>query len=389
MNSKISYSKLVDSVEFKEIITGPTAKVPTTKWKVYGTDIGLPFYSEKYQSLYYIFGDTFSTAFPKDPGPNDWRGTVIGVNKLSTIKDGNFQFDSFISDETGMAKDIIPSHHMTDADKYEVTRIATGGIEIKGVLYLFYESIREWHHPGGWDVNYCGAIKSSDNGQTWERANELTWVETDHGENVDTIRTLAEEGINLKPSGVHLDLSKRVCPAFAQIYVIPHEEYAYIYGRRGGRRDGIVVGRVRQSEFESFDAYEYLVGYDSQGNAKWLRGVEGLKYINEHEEACSIVPKPCANMTVMYNEYLKKWLLLYFRVGENIVMHTSNTPYGPFTQDYEVLIGTDFPFPKGKYIYGCNSHEYLSLDNGKTIRLILSQWTDQIYGSELYTITFK
>lgn len=387
MAERRSYSALIDYVEFKEIITGPTAKVSTLKWKVWGTDIGLPFYSKKYNSLYYIFGDTFSTEFPKDG--KDWRGTVIGVNKISTIKNGNFKFDSFITDETGMAKDIIPSHHLTDEDKYEVTRIATGGIEINGTLYLFYESIREWHHPGGWDVNYCGAIKSNDNGQTWERVHDLTWVEECSGPNIKTIRTLSEENMDMTPSGIHLDLEKRVCPAFAQTYVIPYGEYAYIYGRRSGRKDGIVVGRVKQNEFESFDSYEYLIGYDSKKEGIWMKGSQGLKYINEHEEQCSIVPKPCANMTVMYNNYLNKWLLLYYKPGQNIVMHTSDTPYGPYTQNYEVLIGLDYPFPKGKYIYGCNSHEYLCLENGKIIRLILSQWTDQIYGSELYEIKFK
>ncbi|MGI6735336.1 MAG: DUF4185 domain-containing protein [Bacilli bacterium] len=388
MAEKRSYSPLVDYVQFKEIITGPTAKVSTLKWKVWGTDIGLPFYSPKHDALYYIFGDTFSTPFPKDG--KDWRGTVIGMNKISTIKDGDFQFDSFITDETGMAKDILPSHHCANDAEYEVTKIATGGIEIKGVLYLFYESIRKWDHPNAsWEINYAGVIKSADDGQTWERLHDLTWVEAASGKHVNTIRTIAEEDINMKPTGVKLDLEKRVCPAFAQIYVIPHEEYAYIYGRRGGRQHGIVVGRVKLDDFEKFDEYEYLVGYDVNNAPQWLKGTKGLKYINEHEEACSIVPKPTANMTVMYNDYLKKWLLLYYKPHVNIVMHTAETPYGPFTQNYDILIGRDYPFPKGKYIYGCNTHEYLCLEDGKIIRLILSQWTDQIYASELYEIKFK
>ena len=57
--------------------------------------------------------------------------------------------------------------------------------------------------------------------------------------------------------------------------------------------------------------------------------------------------------------------------------------------EFEVLLGVDYPFPYGKYIYGGFAHELLSKDNGQTIYLLVSQWTEELYGVELYEVKFK
>ena len=56
---KKSYSKTVEYVKFKEIITGQKAKNNTMKWDVDGTDLGIPVYSQKENNLWLFFGDTF------------------------------------------------------------------------------------------------------------------------------------------------------------------------------------------------------------------------------------------------------------------------------------------------------------------------------------------
>ena len=379
---KKSYSKTVEYVKFKEIITGQKAKNNTMKWDVDGTDLGIPVYSQKENNLWLFFGDTFNTPFPSD---SNWRGTVIG--KITNFNpEEPFKFDTFVLDENKKAKDLIIAHHSTQEELYERTKICQGAVEVDGIMYAFYESIRFWGEPGWWDCNYGGAIKSIDGGVTWERVYDLTWVESNEGEFANKIKELAEQDINLKPSGIDLSMEERVSKAFMQLYPIDGKDgYIYLYGRHAGRQYGITCARAIKENIEKFKEYEYLLGFNDS-KPIWSKGVEGLKELNNHE--FQMISAPVSNMSVIYNNYLGKWMCVYFKPGYGIVYNTALTPYGPYN-DCEVILGNDYPFPCGKYIYGGFTHELLSKDNGQKIYLLVSQWTDILYGVELYEVKFK
>ena len=379
---KKSYSKTVEYVKFKEIITGQKAKNNTMKWDVDGTDLGIPVYSQKENNLWLFFGDTFNTPFPSD---SNWRGTVIG--KITNFNpEEPFKFDTFVLDENKKAKDLIIAHHSTQEELYERTKICQGAVEVDGIMYAFYESIRFWGEPGWWDCNYGGAIKSIDGGVTWERVYDLTWVESNEGEFANKIKELAEQDINLKPSGIDLSMEEIVSKAFMQLYPIDGKDgYIYLYGRHAGRQYGITCARVKKENIEKFKEYEYLLGFNDS-KPIWSKGVEGLKELNNHE--FQMISAPVSNMSVIYNNYLGKWMCVYFKPGYGIVYNTALTPYGPYS-DFEVILGNDYPFPCGKYIYGGFTHELLSEDNGQKIYLLVSQWTDILYGVELYEVKFK
>ena len=378
---KKSYSSKVDYVMFKEVVTGHHAKNSTLIWDVDGTDLGIPVYSPKEDCLWFFFGDTFATPFPSD---ENWRGTVIGkANKLN-LEEG-FKFDTFVLDENGKAKDLIIAHHSTQEELYERTKICQGAVEVDGVMYAFYESIRFWGEPGWWDVNYGGAIKSTDGGLTWERVYDLTWVESNSEFKVK-IKELAEQDTNLKPSGYDLNMEEHEGSCFAQLYPLDGKDgYIYLYGRHGGRQYGIVCARVKKECIEMFNEYEYLLGYQ-ENSPIWKKGIEGLKALNENE--FEMIKAPTSNMTLQYNKYLNKWICIYFKPECGIVYCGSDTPFGPF-DEFEVLLGVDYPFPYGKYIYGGFAHELLSKDNGQTIYLFVSQWTEELYGVGLYEVKFK
>ena len=379
---KKSYSKTVEYVKFKEIITGQKAKNNTMKWDVDGTDLGIPVYSQKENNLWLFFGDTFNTPFPSD---SNWRGTVIG--KITNFNpEEPFKFDTFVLDENKKAKDLIIAHHSTQEELYERTKICQGAVEVDGIMYAFYESIRFWGEPGWWDCNYGGAIKSTDGGVTWERVYDLTWVESNEGEFASKIKELAEQDMNLKPSGIDLSMEERVSKAFMQLYPIDGKDgYIYLYGRHAGRQYGITCARAIKENIEKFKEYEYLLGFNDS-KPIWSKGVEGLKELNNHE--FQMISAPVSNMSVIYNNYLGKWMCVYFKPGYGIVYNTALTPYGPYS-DFEVILGNDYPFPCGKYIYGGFTHELLSEDNGQKIYLLVSQWTDILYGVELYEVKFK
>lgn len=389
---KHSYSDMVENVQFMEYITGPYSRSMTPRWSIMSTDLGIPFYSSKNNCMYMIFGDTFGTQWPsKEKERDKWRGNVLGIIENTDLSNGLI-FNDFIKDNKGDARYLFDFHGYTSDKNIEVTKIGQGGIEVNGALYMFVESIRSWGQSGFWNVNYTGVIKSTDNAETWERVYDLSWVETDEGEFKDVIQELVQENNDMQPSGVEVNLSERVAPFFGQIYPVDGKDgYIYIYGRRAGRQFGIKCGRVKKADFENFQAYEYLIGFDANNDPIWVKGTAGLKAIAENDEASYIVSTPASNMTVFYNNYLNKWVLLYFKPGVGIVMRTSETPYGKFLEeDEQIVLSKDYPLPAGEGgLYGAFSHELFQSNNGKTFYFIVSQWNKVTYNSMLYKCELK
>ncbi len=394
------------SVKSVRMIGDITGYGYTHEWDVWGTDLGIPVYSPTYQRMYFLFGDTFSP--PKADEPKitsnkiafkkcNRRGTVAGYTTDFDLSNG-LKWDGFLSDKKGNARALMDAHYTGNVG-CESTKISQGGIEIDGALYVFYESIRKWDpasmgFQAGWHINYSGALKSLDGGETFERVYDLTWVETDQGENAEEIKRLAEENMELRPSGFDLDLSTHVAPGFGQMYPVDGKDgYVYIYGRRGGRAHGIKVGRVMRSKFESFAEYEYLIGFEN-GKPVWVKGQEGLKILHDREPECDIIAGPCSNMAVHYNAYLSKWVLTYYKVGIGIMFAVSDTPYGVYS-DPEMLLPIDDPMltednPTGRNVlYGGFTHELLNKESGKRMMMIISQFYTGFYNSKLVEITFE
>lgn len=380
----IFMNKVIKNVSFYGVLTGEHGFTDTRKFDVNGTDLGIPVYSKKEDSLWLFFGDTFSTPLPSD---ENWRGTVIGKISNFDFSKGIF-IDDFVLDDQNKALGLIKHHKCKNEEEFEVTKIAQGAVEVDGAMYVFYESIRRWGERGFWDVNYSGAVKSSDGGKTWKRIYDLSWV-CDIDKYYDVVKQLVEEDENFKPSGESVDLEKHFCPAFGQIYPFEGKDgYIYITGRRGGRQFGATLGRVKKEDIENFNEYEYYV--NKNGNRIWIKGSEGLKAINENEEDSYVVEKPTSNFTVGYNNYLNKYLCIYFKPHYGVVLRKSEYPWGPFNEE-EMIVKIDdemLPFNRTA-LYGGFTHELLSSDGGKTIYVIVSQWNELFYGSEVIKVELK
>ena len=144
-----------------------TGRHLTSKWDVVGTDGGKMIYSPKYRRMYLFFGDTFGVD-PKNPmKETNWRGSVAGYTSDFDFSRG-IRWDGFLLDDQGRAKEIIKKHMSHNDANKEVTKICQGGIEVDGVMYVSYESIRHWGTAGRWDANFSGILKSTDGGETWE-----------------------------------------------------------------------------------------------------------------------------------------------------------------------------------------------------------------------------
>jgi hypothetical protein len=73
-------------------------------------------------------------------------------------------FTEFVSDRPGHTKESLPP---LKQDNVEITKIPTGGVNVRGRNYLAYISVRHFGSPGQWITNYGGIAYSDDDGQTW------------------------------------------------------------------------------------------------------------------------------------------------------------------------------------------------------------------------------
>ena len=395
-------SAKLKSVKWIKDITG---RDTTGQWDVVGTDLGVPVYSPTQHRMYFLFGDTFGVD-KNDPNPlkeTNWRGTVAGYTDHLDFT-GGVQWDGFLPDDRGWARELIPAHYSKNDEHLERTKISQGGIEVNGNLYVFYESINHWgaEASGYWFLNYGGTLKSTDGGKTFEKVYDLSWVEPTDDENALAIaKRLVEEDMQLNPSGVDFDVKAHIAPGFGQMYAADGKDgYIYIYGRYGGRIYGIKVGRVRKEHFETFSEYEYLVRFE-HGEPVWMKGRAGLDAIMANPEAAEIIPGPTSNMAVSYNNHLQCWMLSFYLPNKGIYYALSETPYGPYGPA-ETLLPIDHPdltaqLPpnaNSNCLYGGFIHEIMQREQGRIVSFVISQWyrwpgQPRYYGSRLFEAEFE
>jgi len=331
-----------------------------------GTDLGISVNvksgSEPYTLL--LFGDTFKSQYCV----GDWRCGVIAKTQDYNLEN-NLILNSFWTSngfksqtnyEAGeMAEAIIFSRGDTEGEG-ETTKIFTGGVEVNGVIYAFYVSRHEQEkkecRPNY--NNYGGCIKSEDGGLTWERVWDLTWA--NHGvseawQNGDTsddawdagyfhpkfgyddrkssgqviwsgthavaIQELVNQeiigedaGYNIADennivNGVDMDINKRVGFHFTQILpVYGGDGYVYMFGRGGYRSSGVALARVKEENIEVFAEYEYLTSKENGG--VWEKGIEHA------DDVVMVEERKLSNMSVVYNEYINKWVMSYLDCKE-------------------------------------------------------------------------
>lgn len=358
-------SKAIKSFEIVAPFTGDNSFNKTGEyWDVGGTDLGIPIYDEANKKMYFAFGDTYSN--PNQLG--NWRSNVMAVSTDFDASDG-VVIDSFLNNNRPVAKEFINSRKV---DNLEISIIPTGGIVIGDAIYVHYMSVRFWGGGSGeWTVNYNGVVKSVDQGLTFERVPNLTWA-TSNDQTVQTVTGMSAT-----------DLNTRIAPNLLQVFPIRADDgYIYIYGIPGGRSGGAKMGRVLVADYENFSNYEYFTGYDSNKNPIFIRGTEGLEAILNNDDSYVIPPK-VAEISIMFNKYLEKWLIIY-KVYDKLMYRTSPNPWGDWSE--EEVITTTKNLAGG--FYGEFMHEVYTEKEGKVIYFTISQWKP-IYNTTWMRLEFK
>jgi hypothetical protein len=259
------------------------------RWNIYGTDLGHMFRHEC--KLYMTFGDTFGAPGKPPQFGGDWRSNTMAWSKDQDPRDG-ITFGGMITDRPGHAKELI-----TDAQVpgEEVSVIPTYGTSTGKNMILHYMAVREWIPPGAWTLNRSGLAYSQDDGRTW-KVSDVVW-----------------------PGGSN----------FGQVAFVKREGYLYLFGIPGGRWGGAKLARVEIRDVLNRRSYEY-----------W----DGRRWQNDQGNAATVIQAPVGELSVRWNSYYDRWLMMYLDVERGaVVLRTAGRLTGPWSEEQVVVTAEKVP----------------------------------------------
>jgi len=314
----------VENVTEVEQLTGPASPNKTDRYFVAGQDLGSMFRANG--KTWFVFGDTFGQRDPEmtGGGGGGWRSNTLAYTTDTDPEDG-IRFDGYIVDDTNWAKELIPAKQV---DGLEITVIPTYGFAADGAMYLDYMSVKHWGAPGEWETNYSGLAKSTDEGKTWTKLAAPRWPGNSN---------------------------------FVQVSVQEVDGDLYFWGVTHGRFGGVQLMKVPEKQVEEQDAYRYFAGLDADGAPQWSADMT---------EAKTIVDGTVGELSVAWNDYLKRWLMTYTDGGGGgSGIREAAAPWGPWSDAHTLVSAADVPGLYSPYMLP----EYTAND-GRTIYFTLSKW---------------
>ena len=381
-------------------VTGPgiTDKLPAGTPGAYGingTDLGI-MWDDGAGHVLMLFGDTFD-----QPGMTGvWRSNVLlrtvdtNLNNGLSIQDavispgGNYDLNEW-SNEYG-ATQVIRDPGFLGLFGSTTTIIPTAAISVTDengntTQYANVMSVRTWDTPGRWTTNWSAIAYSTDGGQHWTV-------------DPDTVRSSGwlRASTRYVPGDVNFQQG-----AFVQgpeTDVDPNGvQYVYSFGTPSGRGGSAYVARVPEDQIRDLSAYEYWAG-DEQGwvaddpsaavpvigatNKTQPTGFIGriTKAINDFLGGIVVGGLTGGNvseMSVQYNEYLGKYVVLYTDGGNNVVMRVSDSPQGVWSEPTTLIANNPLGSNTGMYapmIHPWSGTDKLGEDNEQYLYYNVSYW---------------
>jgi hypothetical protein len=318
-------------------LTGPAGSNsinPTSQVGVGGTDLGhMVNHNGK---TYFLFGDTFAD---QGPGGADWRNNVMAYSTDTTPADG-ITFDGWITRPNGTARQVI------NPGSAPTTYIPTGAISVGDKIYAWYMHVSNW--DTGWTLSHAGLA---------------SWREGD-----SQFTTVPNYRFQNPAGGAYTTDEGRIGGNFGMVaasYRSPAEfsgdGYIYLWGTPGGREGGVKLARVLPSQIENLSAYRYYDGTIG-GFPQWT---------TSEYNAEKIVADSVGEMSVMYNEAVGAWTMMYVtgsaRPGFEI--RQAPQPWGPWSDPVRVA---EFNWAPG--LYAPYMNPLFVEDGGKTLYFTMSLW---------------
>ncbi|MGE2732594.1 DUF4185 domain-containing protein [Mycolicibacterium vaccae] len=368
-----------DYVYYTNAIPQVTRKVANTqsRFAVWGTDVGVmwdngipddpstPDINEN--QVLIAVGDTFADRLKTTAG---WRYNTLFRSSDRDLSDGmdipngewynGNMFGGAPLMERYKARPIINRPSWLPNS---VTLIPTAGISVKtdvtdetpygAVQYVSFMSVSNWGNAGRWTTNYSAIAYSVDNGENFVVA----------------------------PQSVRYNSIFSGNRNFQQAaFVHGDDGYIYAYGTPNGRQGAAYLSRVTPENILDVSKYEYYKkgssGWLGSTPARWVKGnpSSASAIIGKNGGACGAT-KPgyrVSEMSVQYNQHLGKYVVMYGDQFNNIVMRTSDTPQGGWS-DAKVVMGQ-----QNGGIYAPMMHPWSpsTLGTGSDLYWNLSLWSD-------------
>jgi hypothetical protein len=271
-----------------------------TRWNVYGADLGSMFLY--HGQIRMAFGDSFGgpAAYPFfSVGHQDYRDNLMAMVGPVASPGHGLSFSGMITDSTGQAKDLLA----TNGTPWPGHLIPTYGVTVGNTMYLYYMNVNQFGAPGHWTLNDAGIAYSNDGGNTWHDS-QARW-----------------------PADTN----------FGQAALVKCGGYVYEFGIPGGRYGALQLARVPQDELLQTSDYQYWNGQT------WVT--------NDPGAATDVVPAPVGELSVQWNSYYHKWLMMYL-IDPNgqIVIRTADQLTGPWSPAQVVVDSTQYPQLYAPYI---------------------------------------
>lgn len=257
----------------------PTQNQTESRFKLRGTDLGIPFRHK--DRTYLLFGDSGGAH----------GGDAIAYTTDTTPEDGIEL--TFLQDRQGTWKAItIPG---ISQKPYEVPM---AGTSVGGKMYVYHTTdYTEQTH-----AQRTVVAVSNDDGQTFSYLYDFS------------------KGTFRFPSIVQVEN--------AALNGLPQNSGRglLIYGAGPYRQSDVRLAYQPADQIESRASIQYLIGLDRAGKPQW-----GAK----EEDAKALTDNPCVgNFSVTYNQFLRKWLMLYDcrPPKRGINFRTADYPWGPWSE---------------------------------------------------------
>ena len=317
-----------------------------SRFGIGGTDLGImwdngikddPTTPVDEHQILIAFGDTFSSANPVRTGV--WRFNTLFRSADDVLNNGLYvpngtPYDIFSGspmEKANWSDPILPSPGQPVRPPYaigpEVTIIPTAGVSVPSDnaygarQYMSFMSVRSWDTPGRWTTNYSGIAYSDDNGQTWRIA--PTSIRTGGGRQGD--RPVCVRQREVPADGVR-QAARRIAAGGRGVGLrVRHPVGA------GGH--GLPVARPRDPDRRYGQVR--VLGWQGVGRQQAV-GRQGDPARPDHQlllraDQDDNGTRAVSEMSVQYNPYLKKYVMLYGDSSNQIVMRTADSPEGTWS----------------------------------------------------------
>ena len=314
-----------------------------TAWaNVYGTDLGIMWFNGVNGKTQLAFGDTFS-------GPNmngDWRSNVLLLSNDTNLSDGL----SLIN--TGPAYQFIPAaRDQVFFIGSEVTNIPTSAVYANNNNYVSYMSVKSWDTPGRWTTNYSAISQYDPKTDKW-----VLQKQTVRAAGYFRSSTNYQAGDqNFQQMAYVLEPESKVAAG--------ETRYVYAFGTPAGRAGSAYLSRVPETAVTDLKQYQYWDGnawVSNQAKAAPVLG-DSTKSTGLFGWAIDLANDPnflggtlagftgaktggnVSEMSVQYNEYLGKYVVLYGNGANNVILRTADDPAGVWSDPITIATSVQYP----------------------------------------------